>query len=280
METNTGVYKIYFKGSKDWGYIGSSINLKNRKSIHFHYLRKNNHPNIYLQEAYNKYGESNLEFFVIEYLPDSITKDELKSVEQYWIDTVGHDNLYNICPSADGSVIADETRQKLSEANKGENNPNYGKPLSDETRQKLSEALKGENHPMHGKTHSDKTKQKMSDAKTGGNNPMHGKTLSDEHKQKISETNKGKTRSDETKLKISESKKGKTPSDEHKQKLSEARRKTDVWNNYQWIKDLHIRTGWGYRRVCKAYNQEFSTNHKYPAFMNVLKKIKTEISIP
>ena len=37
-----------------------------------------------------------------------------------------------------GQKHSDETKQILSEANKGENNPNYGKTLSDETKQKIS----------------------------------------------------------------------------------------------------------------------------------------------
>jgi group I intron endonuclease len=233
--TNTGVYKIYFKGSKDWGYIGSSMNLKNRRHNHLHFLKNNKHPNTNLQDAYNKYGLSNLDFFVIEYLPDDIVKDELESVEQYWIDTAGFDNLYNLCPNAADSTGLkhdEETKQKISEASirfhqenpdfmKGENHPNYGKSTPDETKLKLSEARirfyqenpdfnKGENHPNYGK-------------------PAHNRI-------------------------------------------------TDVWDRYDWIKDLHIATGWGYIRICKAYNQEFSTNHKYPAFMNILKKIKEEIS--
>ena len=38
---------------------------------------------------------------------------------------------------------SEETRKKLSEANKGKNNPNYGKKFSEEHRKKISEALKG-----------------------------------------------------------------------------------------------------------------------------------------
>ena len=39
-----------------------------------------------------------------------------------------------------------------------------GKPKSDETRNKLSIANKGEKHPMYGKKHSEETKKKMSEA--------------------------------------------------------------------------------------------------------------------
>jgi hypothetical protein len=56
--------------------------------------------------------------------------------------------------------MSDETRQKMSEAMKGENNPNFGKEFSPETRQKLSEANKGKNH-------SDEHRQKISEAMKG-----------------------------------------------------------------------------------------------------------------
>jgi group I intron endonuclease len=77
-----------------------------------------------------------------------------------------------------------------------------------ETRQKMSEAKKGENNSMFGKKHSDETKQKLS------------KPLSDERRLKISEAKQNI--SEETRQKMSEAKKGVPKSDEHKLKLSEA----------------------------------------------------------
>ena len=56
-----------------------------------------------------------------------------------------------------GKHHSEETRKKISEANKG-------KHLSEETRKKMSEALNGENHPFFGKHHSEDTRKKMSEA--------------------------------------------------------------------------------------------------------------------
>ena len=58
-----------------------------------------------------------------------------------------------------GKSHSSETKQKMSEAKKGEKNPLYGKQLSEETKRKMSEshkglqceAKKGEKHPMFGK---------------------------------------------------------------------------------------------------------------------------------
>ena len=50
-----------------------------------------------------------------------------------------------------GKHLSEETRQKISESQKGENNPMFGKPKSAETRQKISESQKGKPGPWKGK---------------------------------------------------------------------------------------------------------------------------------
>ena len=85
-----------------------------------------------------------------------------------------------------GITLSEETRRKLSGANKG-------KILTEEHRRKLSEARKG-------KHHSDETRRKISEA----NNR---RILSDETRRKISEAHKGKTLSEETRRKLTESQK-------------------------------------------------------------------------
>ena len=89
----------------------------------------------------------------------------------------------------------EETRRKLSEANKGEKNHNYGKSLSEETRRKLSEAHKGEKHYNYGKSLSEETRRKISDS-------LKGKHIPEETRRKLSEAHKGKTLSEETRRKL------------------------------------------------------------------------------
>ena len=67
----------------------------------------------------------------------------------------------------------------------GKKNPLYGKHHAEETKRKISEANKGKNHPNYGKHLSEETKKKMSEAKKG-------KKLSEETKIKISKSQKGK----------------------------------------------------------------------------------------
>ena len=94
-----------------------------------------------------------------------------------------------------GHKHSESTLQLMSEARKGENNPNYGKHLSDETKRKLHDANIG--HVV-----SDETKEKLS-----RNNARYfkGKHLSEETKRKLSESHKGYTHTDTSKAKTSAS---------------------------------------------------------------------------
>ena len=82
-----------------------------------------------------------------------------------------------------------------------------GKP-SEETKRRMSEAQTGEKNHNYGKT--------------GEKNPKYGRILTEETKKKMSKASMGKTHTNDTKQKISEAHTGKTLSDEHKQKLREA----------------------------------------------------------
>lgn len=72
-----------------------------------------------------------------------------------------------------GKHHTEETRRKISEANKGNPSPNLGKKFSEESKEKMRVAKRGkydgENHPFYGKHHSEETKQKISNSKSGYN---------------------------------------------------------------------------------------------------------------
>ena len=70
------------------------------------------------------------------------------------------------------------TRKRQSESHKGEKCYMYGKYKSEETKKKMSAAQKGEHNPMYGRK--------------GENHPMYGKTHSKETKAKMSNTFKGR----------------------------------------------------------------------------------------
>ena len=182
---------------------------------------------ILICKAEKKYG---LENFTKEYLAFCDTEEKLNWFEKFYIKKYKAREVgYNLTDGGDGHlgfIMSEETKQKLSEANKGktlseETKQKLRKPKTEETKQKLSEAKKG-------KTFSEEHKQKLSEAKKG-------KTLSEEHKRKLSEVTKkrlvekgvpfkGKHHSLESRQKISDVMKGKTFSEEHKQKISEAKK--------------------------------------------------------
>ena len=197
-------------------YIGQSVDIEKRWREHRSGLRGNDHDNKHLQNAWNKYGESNFEFTVICECDESqLNTKEIDYIAKLktYDPKVGYNKTYG----GEGGRHTEETRRKLSEAHKG-------KTLSEEHKRKMRENhadFKGENAPMYGKHHSKETRKRLSDINRG-------KTIPEETREKISENNsrywKGKTRSEETREKISDSLKGRTLSDETRKKLSESRK--------------------------------------------------------
>jgi predicted GIY-YIG superfamily endonuclease len=87
-----GIYKIenLINGKI---YIGQSIDIEKRWSVHKAELNRNYHCNNHLQNAWNKYGEENFEFVIIEECDNS----QLNEREIYWIDKYGsYINGYNL----------------------------------------------------------------------------------------------------------------------------------------------------------------------------------------
>jgi group I intron endonuclease len=102
-------------------YIGSSATIKKRWREHKKLLRRRKHHNRYLQHAWNKYGEAN---FVFEILEECLP-EKLILLEQKWMDLLHSCDQqfgYNINPTA-GSCLgvkhSEETKNKL----RGENRP-------------------------------------------------------------------------------------------------------------------------------------------------------------
>jgi hypothetical protein len=174
------------------------------------------------------------------YLKQNLTEEEAFKHEIYMISIFGRKDLgtgilhnrTNGGEGVSGRILNQESRKKISEANKGNTNC-LGKTHSEETKAKMSAAQKG-NTKMLGKTHSEETKRKMSSSSKGNTNWL-GKTHSEETKRKMSEANKNP--SEETRKKLSEAQKGntkmlgKTHSEETKRKISASSKGKKCWND-------------------------------------------------
>ena len=103
-----------------------------------------------------------------------------------------------------GHKLSNESKQKISIANKGKPGNRKGVPMPDNVKEILAQRNKG-NHYHTGHKHSEETRKKMSEA--AKHRPK--RTFSEESKRKMSEVRKGWKPSEETRKKMSEAKKGK-----------------------------------------------------------------------
>ena len=231
LAVSSGIYQITNQINGKC-YIGSAVNLQNRRAVHLCRLRRGRHHNQHLQRAFDKYGEEAFMFSVLEGVEDV---SQLIPREQHFIDTLNPE--YNIAPIAGSSLgcarsaearaknseahigkhHSEEARAKISAAKKGERNPNFGKHQhpSEKTRKKISAAKMG--HPV-----SEETRAKIAAAQSGERSYIFGKHLSEETRAKISATKMGRRTSQETRRKMSEAHIGKHFSEKTRKRMSEA----------------------------------------------------------
>lgn len=87
LPKNSGIYCMYFEQIYNKVYIGCSINIHKRITDHLGGLRRNNHCNYLLQNAYNKYGCPHVE--VLELCSDEyLAEKEVSYIEEF-------DSFYN-----------------------------------------------------------------------------------------------------------------------------------------------------------------------------------------
>lgn len=117
-------------------YIGQSRNVEMRWRSHRSELRRNIHGNDYLQKAWNKYGEDNFQFYILEECIVDIMNDR----ERYYIvlyDATNRGCGYNIESGGTiNKILSDSTKRKISENHadmSGKNNPMYGVKMSKES---------------------------------------------------------------------------------------------------------------------------------------------------
>ena len=150
---NTGIYRIEIG---DYFYWGSTMNYTKREREHHSGLRGGCHPNIKMQNVYDKYKDFEMNLVVF-------TNENILQIEQEFID-LDYDNHYCMNLAKDaispmlGRTHTQKTRKLMSEARKG-------KQHSSESRKLMSKAKQGKNHPMYGKKLSSEARKKMSQAR-------------------------------------------------------------------------------------------------------------------
>ena len=169
----TGIYKItnLVNGKV---YIGASKNIEKRWSDH-----RNGHSD--LAKEFQTFGLDNFKFEILLECPeDMLCQWERDMICLY--DADGPEKGYNCkkdrpyslkrTEALKGRKLSEETKRKISEANRRQRAWNRGISLSDETRRKMSESHKGKPSGMKGHTawnkglkniYSDEAKRKKSE---------------------------------------------------------------------------------------------------------------------
>ncbi len=136
-----GVYAITnrINGHK---YIGISVDIRKRFHDHIKDLKGNYHKNGHLQKAWNKYGEENFCFSVLE----ECFKDKLCDKEVIWVNRLksfAGFKLYNMCEP--GNIMPSQKGRKYPGKNSdkvGKLNPFFGRKHTKETIQKIKNRCK------------------------------------------------------------------------------------------------------------------------------------------
>ena len=144
MNKICGIYKITSPSGKV--YIGQSVDIK-RRFTSYKTLNKSKRQ-VKLYNSFVKYGVDKHIFEIIE----ECLIDFLNEKERYW------QEHYNVLESSKGLNLcltstkdkkhlhSDETKNKISESNKGEKCFWYGKTFTEETKSKMRESRKGYKH--------------------------------------------------------------------------------------------------------------------------------------
>ncbi len=134
-----GIYGIQNKINGNI-YVGKTgMNFGDRWDSHKSLLRNNKHFNQYLQNAWNKYGEENFEFVVIE----DCSVEELDEKEQYYIKLYKKQDIsYNLSDGGEGGYflgksLPEDVKRKIGEKNRIHMT---GKKMSEQTKQKMSQS--------------------------------------------------------------------------------------------------------------------------------------------
>lgn len=170
----SGIYKIINVINNKF-YVGSAVDFKRRKRLHWWRLRRGDHANKHLQASWNKHGEKAFTFVIVE---ECLKADDLLAMENVWLkEHVGKAYCYNIATDATAPTLGmsgeknymwgrtfshtPEAKLKIGRHSKGRRHRKesrdkiraylIGKPRPAEVRAKIAAAVSGERNPNYGK---------------------------------------------------------------------------------------------------------------------------------
>ena len=173
-----GIYGIVNKINGNI-YVGKTgNNFGDRRDCHFAALRGGYGVNQHLQRAWDKYGEDQFEFVVLQ---ECTKEDDLNDLERMYIEkSKSAGSCYNIADGGEGGLL--------------------GRHLSDETKRKIGDKNRVN---MTGRTASDQTKRKMSASQKARFAEM-TQSEREEYGRRMSKIASGYTWSDDAKQRFSE----------------------------------------------------------------------------
>jgi hypothetical protein len=188
--------------------IYDCIVMDNKYYVYVHYRNDTNKPfyvgkgkgnRCYYKFNRNQYWKNivnKANGFYVKIVDLNLEESVAFELEKFMIDFIGFDNLCNLTKGGEGCsglILSDESKAKISAANKG-NKFSAGRILSDEHKAKLIAANKS-------RILSSESRVKISAAKKGNKCSL-GRNVSNETKSKLREVNLGKTLSKETVAKM------------------------------------------------------------------------------
>ena len=181
-------------------YVGQTIRtLEIRKAGHQSH-GKHAFGAMPIVKAIKKYGKDNFTWFILR---NCVSREELDVWEKIYIKLLKTQECgYNIREGGSNTIVAEETKRKISETKKrNPAKPFLGKKHSEETKKKISETKKSRWKPISDELRKQHSKRMM------GNKIMVGRKMLPQVRTALLNANTNKVVSEEVKKKISESNK-------------------------------------------------------------------------
>jgi len=120
-----------------------------------------------IKNAIKKYGKEN---FTKEVLQEVDDIEELKNAEERWISFFGfptNELMYNVTGGREGAKGYKHTKKTKDKMSKNSSKYWKNKKFSEKTKNKISNAMRGNKNHFYGKHHTEESKEKISINKTG-----------------------------------------------------------------------------------------------------------------